>query len=73
MKKLESESETLETEVSRFAAISGKPGRYMSMEKGPTALNKPSVRSKTNLFFCCIFHKTKMANVRATLKIEISY
>ncbi len=40
IKKLESESDTLEIVVFRLLAIAGKPGRYISTENGPIADNK---------------------------------
>ena len=46
MKKLESESATFETVVSKSFAIAGKPGRYMSMEKGARAVRDPKIRIK---------------------------
>jgi hypothetical protein len=44
MKKLDSDSVTCATVVCRFFAISGKAGKYISMEKGPMAVSKPRIR-----------------------------
>ncbi len=54
IKKLESESDTLEIVVFRLLAIAGKPGRYISIENGPIADNKPSMSIQRNLCFFCI-------------------
>jgi hypothetical protein len=51
MKKLESESTTFETDVFSPLAISGKAGRYMSMENGPIAVSRPSIRMIYDLLF----------------------
>ena len=45
-KKLDKESITFDTEVFRFLAIAGKAGKYMSMDKGPIAVNNPSISIK---------------------------
>ena len=44
MKKLERESDTCATVVLRCAAIAGKPGKYISIEKGPMADKTPRIR-----------------------------
>src|ERR1700754_3283865 len=44
IKKLDRESVTSATVVFRDAAMAGKPGRYMSMEKGPMAESNPRIR-----------------------------
>src|SRR6478609_10319453 len=44
MKKLERESDTWATVVLRCAAMAGKPGRYISIEKGPMADKTPRIR-----------------------------
>ena len=41
MKKLEREYDTASTVVFKLSAIAGNPGKYMSMENGPMADNKP--------------------------------
>ena len=51
-KKLLNDRETFDTEVARSFAIAGNPGRYMSMEKGLSAVRLPSIRmSETYLDF----------------------
>ncbi len=50
IKKLESERETLATVVERSAAMSGKPGRYISIEKGPIEVRNPRISISENLF-----------------------
>src|SRR5258708_8095456 len=44
IEKLDRESVTSATVVFRDAAIAGKPGRDMSMEKGPMAESNPRIR-----------------------------
>ena len=44
MKKPDKERETLEAVVCKSLAIAGKPGRYMSIEKGPNAVKLPKMR-----------------------------
>lgn len=53
IKKLDRDNEIFETVVCKSAAIAGKPGRYMSMEKGPIAERSPnmSISLKFFLFF----------------------
>jgi hypothetical protein len=52
MKKLLSESETFAAEVDRSFAIAGNPGRYMSIEKGVSAVRLPRISiSETYLGF----------------------
>ena len=52
MKKLLSESETFAAEVERSLAIAGNPGRYMSIEKGVSAVRLPRISiSETYLDF----------------------
>jgi len=46
IKQLDRESMTRAIEVLRVLAIFGKAGRYMSMEKGPMAVNMPSMRMR---------------------------
>jgi len=41
-KKLDSDNATIAAVVPRLAAISSNPGRYMSTENGPIAVNRPS-------------------------------
>ena len=43
MKKLLSESDTLAAEVDRSLAMAGNPGRYMSIEKGVSAVRLPRI------------------------------
>jgi hypothetical protein len=43
IKKLDSDSVTWLTVVCRFFAISGNAGKYISIEKGPMAVSKPSI------------------------------
>jgi hypothetical protein len=50
MKKLLKDKETFETEVARSCAIAGKPGRYMSIEKGLSAVRLPKIRI-TEIYF----------------------
>jgi hypothetical protein len=40
--------------VWRFAAIAGKPGRYISIEKGPIAQSNPRINISTERFFLSI-------------------
>ena len=51
IKKLDRESETWATVVWRWVAISGKPGKYISIEKGPMAVSSPKMRIVENFFF----------------------
>jgi hypothetical protein len=51
IKKLDSDKEIFDTVVSRLFAMSGNPGKYISIEKGPTAVNSPKVSRRINLFF----------------------
>jgi hypothetical protein len=44
IKKLLNESATSVTEVCKAAAMALKPGRYMSMEKGTSAVSVPRIR-----------------------------
>ena len=44
IKKEERDSITFATVVFNPFAISGKAGRYMSIERGPMADNKPKIR-----------------------------
>jgi hypothetical protein len=46
IKKLDKDNVTLATEVFRLLAISGKAGRYMSIESGPIAVRKPRIRMR---------------------------
>jgi hypothetical protein len=50
-KKLDRDSITLATLVSRLRAMSGKAGRYMSMENGPIADNRPKMMMSRVLSF----------------------
>jgi len=50
IKKEESDNITDATVVFKLLAISGKAGRYMSIDKGPIAVRKPSIRMRCNLF-----------------------
>jgi hypothetical protein len=51
IKKLDKDKEILDTVVPRLLAMSGNPGRYISIENGPTAVSKPKVSRSINLFF----------------------
>ena len=44
MKKLDRDNVTCATVVCNPLAISGNAGKYMSMEKGPMEVSKPSIR-----------------------------
>ncbi len=44
MKKLDNDNVTCATVVCKPFAISGNAGKYISMEKGPIAERKPSMR-----------------------------
>lgn len=46
MKKPDKESDTLGIVVFKSFAIASKPGRYISMEKGPRAANEPNTRMR---------------------------
>ena len=48
MKKLDRDRVTFAMVVDNDRAMSGKPGRYMSMEKGPMAESSPSIRMTKN-------------------------
>lgn len=48
IKKLDRDSVTFAMVVDIDLAISGKPGRYMSMEKGPMAESSPRIRMTKN-------------------------
>jgi hypothetical protein len=54
IKKLDKEYPTTSTVVPKSFAIAGKPGRYISMEKGPIADNNPRIKTNVNRFFLCI-------------------
>src|SRR5678815_4990015 len=49
IKKLDNESVTSATVVCKPLAMSGNAGRYMSIEKGPIAVSKPSIVMRWNL------------------------
>ena len=44
----------MSTEVCRSFAIAGKPGRYISIENGPIAESKPSIKIIPDRFFISI-------------------
>jgi len=48
IKKLDRDNITFATLVCRLLAMSGKAGKYMSMEKGPMAVSKPNMRMRKN-------------------------
>jgi len=50
IKKEESDSITAATVVFKLLAMSGKAGKYMSMDNGPIAVRRPSMRMTGNLF-----------------------
>ena len=43
IKKLESDKAIFATVVCRSSAIAGKPGKYISIENGPMAVNIPNI------------------------------
>ena len=43
IKKLESDKAIFATVVCRSSAIAGKPGKYISIENGPRAVNIPNI------------------------------
>ena len=44
IKKLDNDNITCSTDVYKLTAIAGNAGRYMSIENGPIAVSKPSMR-----------------------------
>jgi hypothetical protein len=46
---------TVDTCVFKPMAISGKAGKYMSMDKGLMAVNKPNTNKRRNLFLDLLF------------------
>jgi hypothetical protein len=44
----------LATEVFKSFAIPAKPGKYISIEKGPKAVNEPNIRINLMYFFFVI-------------------
>lgn len=51
IKKLDKESETSAIVVFRSLAMAGKPGKYISMEKGPRAVRVPRMRIRNTYLF----------------------
>jgi hypothetical protein len=51
IKKLESDRATSETVLFRFFAMAGKAGRYISIDSGPIAVNRPMIRITVKLLF----------------------
>jgi len=49
--------ETFATVVFKSAAIPEKPGKYISIEKGPSAVKEPKIRISLIYFFVVIFLK----------------
>ena len=60
MKKLDKESEIVATVVSRSFAMSGNPGRYMSIENGPIAESNPKIKTSKNLLVGFMFADTNL-------------
>src|ERR1043165_9679591 len=60
IKKLDRESEIVATVVFRSFAISGNPGRYMSMENGPIAESNPKIKTSKNLLVGFMFDYTNL-------------
>jgi len=60
MKKLDKESEIVATVVSRSFAMSGNPGRYMSIENGPIAESNPKIKTSKNLLVGFMFRVTNL-------------
>jgi hypothetical protein len=46
MKKLDKDNVTRATDVCKLLAISGKAGKYMSIDNGPIAVRKPNIRMR---------------------------
>jgi len=46
IKKLDSDKETFSVVVCNDFAIAGKPGKYISIEKGANAVKEPSISIK---------------------------
>ena len=53
MKKLDRDNATLAVVVCIYSAITGKPGKYISMVKGPSAVNEPRIRIR-EIYFCLV-------------------
>lgn len=53
IKKLLNDKATLAVLVLRYLAITGKPGKYISMVKGPKVVNEPSVSIRV-MYFCLV-------------------
>jgi hypothetical protein len=54
IKKLDKEYDTISMDVCRSVAMAGKPGRYISIENGPSAESKPSIKITVVRFFAFI-------------------
>jgi hypothetical protein len=50
IKKPDSDKETFATVVCRSFAMAGNPGRYISMEKGPSAVSDPNNKIRKKCF-----------------------
>jgi hypothetical protein len=50
IKKEERDNITDATVVFKLLAMSGKAGKYMSIDNGPIAVRKPNMRMRCNLF-----------------------
>ena len=54
IKKLDSDNATVDSELFKSLAISTKPGRYISIEKGPSAASEPKMRIRKKCCFLAI-------------------
>jgi hypothetical protein len=57
---VDTDSATFSIVVLKSAAIRGKAGKYMSIEKGVMALSAPSIRMRKK--FCCLLRCNKAMN-----------
>ena len=63
MKNADSESATDDSFVFKSLAISTKPGKYMSIENGPSAAKEPKIRMRENLFCLAIMISFRGAKI----------
>jgi hypothetical protein len=74
MKKPLSDKDTLAAEVERSSAIAGKPGKYISMENGLSAVRLPKIRIKEIYLDLVIQMRIQLVKCSQSLyQLQISY
>jgi hypothetical protein len=56
IKKLDKDKETCAVVVFNDFAIAGKPGKYISIEKGPSAVSEPNINT-VKKYLCLVINK----------------